>query len=131
MKDFRDKVVVITGGATGIGFSFAKRFEEEGAHVLLAGLEEDRLREAAAGLRNARWRVCDVTDRAQVDALADFAWDEMGHVDVLVNNAGVSQEPTPVIDAAYAKYAPRYDGDDEYDVRTLMAKWIAASEDRA
>ena len=43
MKEFNDKVVVITGGATGIGFSFAKRFGTAGAKVVIAGRRQDKL----------------------------------------------------------------------------------------
>ena len=50
MREFKDKVVVITGGATGIGFSFAKRFGGDGAKVVIAGLRENRLQEAVANL---------------------------------------------------------------------------------
>ena len=46
MKDFKNKVVVITGGATGIGFSFAKQFGNEGAKIVIAGIEEGRNLEA-------------------------------------------------------------------------------------
>ncbi len=95
MKDFRDKVVVITGGATGIGFSFAKQFGAHGAKIVLAGRRRDRLDKAVAALGaqgvDAAGCVCDVSKRADVEALADFAWDTFGQADVLLNNAGVSQ----------------------------------------
>lgn len=77
MKDFKDKVVVITGGATGIGKAMADRFGAEGAHVILAARREDRLREAVADLTSrgvdARYQVCDVSASADVDALAAYA----------------------------------------------------------
>ena len=50
MKDFKDKVVVITGGATGIGKAMADRFGAEGAKVVIAARREDRLQEAVADL---------------------------------------------------------------------------------
>lgn len=46
MKDFKDKVVVVTGGATGIGKAMADRFGAEGAKVVLGARREDRLQEA-------------------------------------------------------------------------------------
>jgi NAD(P)-dependent dehydrogenase (short-subunit alcohol dehydrogenase family) len=103
MQDFQDKVVVITGGATGIGFALAKQFAKRGALLLVAGMNMDRLEKAKRALTELTKRIeifeCDVTDRAQVDALATFAWDTFGHVDVLVNNAGVGPIPSSVVDA--------------------------------
>jgi NAD(P)-dependent dehydrogenase (short-subunit alcohol dehydrogenase family) len=103
MQDFNKKVVVITGGATGIGFALAKQFARQGALLVLAGIQRDRLDEAAKALSESTGRVevfeCDVTQRDQVEALADFAWDKFGHVDVIVNNAGVGPVPSSVIEA--------------------------------
>ncbi|WP_422363510.1 SDR family NAD(P)-dependent oxidoreductase [Pyruvatibacter mobilis] len=95
MDSFDGKVVVITGGATGIGFSFAKRFGEEGARLVIAGRRKDRVDEAVAALEalgyQAAGTACDVAKRDDVEALADFAWSTFGQADVLLNNAGVSQ----------------------------------------
>lgn len=89
----KDKIVVITGGATGIGFALARQFGADGARVILAEPREHRLREACEALSemsiDASYKVCDVTDLAQVEALADFTWDTHGRCDVLINNAGI------------------------------------------
>jgi NAD(P)-dependent dehydrogenase (short-subunit alcohol dehydrogenase family) len=102
MRDFKGKVVVITGGATGIGFALAKQFARHGALLLLAGIDKKRLEQAAKALTHEVARVetfeCDVTKREQVEALADFAWERFGHADVIVNNAGVGPVPSTVID---------------------------------
>lgn len=102
MQDFNGKVVVITGGATGIGFALAKQFGDRGARIVLAARRRERLDEAAAVLAAGGLEVrvfeCDVTDRSQVEALADFAWEQFGHVDVVVNNAGVGPVMASVID---------------------------------
>ncbi|MEW8585711.1 MAG: SDR family NAD(P)-dependent oxidoreductase, partial [Candidatus Thiodiazotropha sp.] len=50
MNNFKDKVVVITGGATGIGFGFARAFGKEGAKIIIAGRNENRLQEAVSYL---------------------------------------------------------------------------------
>ncbi len=99
----KGKTVVVTASAgTGIGFSAAKRAVEEGATVLMSDFHERRLGEAAdriaedLGTRPATF-VCDVTDQAQVDALRDAAVAALGHVDVLINNAGLGGE-VPVVD---------------------------------
>ena len=103
MKDFNNKVVVITGGATGIGFSFAKKFGAAGAKVVLAGRRQEKLDEAVATLADlgveAAGCTCDVSDLAQVEALADFAEKTFGGADVIMNNAGIIIPPSTVIDA--------------------------------
>ncbi len=89
MNRFAGKCVVITGGNKGIGYAMAERFVAEGAHVVIASVEE-QVKEAAKALgATARGFVCDVTDKAQVAALYDFATSEFGGVDVSVQNAGI------------------------------------------
>ena len=89
------KTVLVTAAAgTGIGFAAAKRCAEEGARVMLSDLHERRLREAAEQLEKQTgeatpYRLCDVTDDDQVRALVDAARSELGHIDVLINNAGL------------------------------------------
>ena len=103
MREFTDKVVVITGGATGIGYALAKQFLRRGAKVVIAEPRRHKLDEAAATLTEGGGEVrvfeCDVTRADQVEALADFAEQEFGRADVLVNNAGVGPVPDKVIDA--------------------------------
>jgi 3-oxoacyl-[acyl-carrier protein] reductase len=89
------KTVVVTAAAgTGIGFATAKRCVEEGATVMISDIHERRLGEAVAklaainGTRPAS-RLCNVTREADVQALFDAAIAAMGHVDVLINNAGL------------------------------------------
>ena len=102
MKNFTDKIVVITGGATGIGFAFAKVFGAAGAHVVLAEPRLNRLEEAVAALSelsvDASYRQCDVSDADSVHQLADSVWREFGRADVLINNAGITAPNHPVTD---------------------------------
>lgn len=104
MKDSENKVVVITGGATGIGKAIADRFGAEGAKVIIGARREDRLQEAVKDLTDrgveARYKVCDMSKLEDAKALADYAWDEFGQVDVLVNNAGITGIPQPIIDSS-------------------------------
>jgi 3-oxoacyl-[acyl-carrier protein] reductase len=89
------KTVVVTAAAgTGIGFATARRCAEEGAAVVISDLHERRLDEAAAQLEELTGRRppavrVDVTAEADVQRLFDVAVVELGHVDVLVNNAGL------------------------------------------
>ena len=113
MRDFKDKVVAITGGATGIGFSFAKQLGREGARIAIAGLRENRLREAEEALAGlgiqAKGWVCDVSRRQEVEHFADLAWDAFGQVDVIVNNAGIGLEQSPVMDTPESEYRRIFD----------------------
>lgn len=108
MKDFKDKVVVITGGATGIGKAMADKFGAEGAKVIIAARREERLIRAVKDLSEkgieARYKVCDVSKLEDTKALADYAWNEFGQVDVLVNNAGITGSPVAVVDATEEDY---------------------------
>lgn len=95
MRDFADRVAVITGGASGIGFATADQLAARGARLLLADIEPGALERAADALRerhggDVEGRVCDVADRAAVQALADYAFDALGGTHVLFNNAGVA-----------------------------------------
>ena len=89
------KNVLITAAAgTGIGFATAQRCSEEGARVMLSDRHEARLAECVVSLEETTGSrvpsiVCDVTDESQVQAMFEHALSEMGHVDVLVNNAGL------------------------------------------
>lgn len=89
------KTVLITAAAgTGIGFAAAKRCIEEGAQVFVSDMHERRLAEAVAKLQGLSSRpvgscVCDVTRQCDVDGLVKAALDAMGHIDVLINNAGL------------------------------------------
>lgn len=91
----RGKTVLVTAAAgTGIGFATAKRCVEEGATVFLSDIHERRLGESVEKLSaltpSAPFsRVCDVTKEADVRALVEAAMTTMGHIDVLVNNAGL------------------------------------------
>lgn len=88
------KVVVITGGGTGIGLGIARSCAAEGAALALAQRRAPLAEAAAAELRAAGARAiglgCDVRDRAQVRALLDAAAAAFGRVDVLVNNAALT-----------------------------------------
>lgn len=94
----KGKTVVVTAAAgTGIGFSAAKRAVEEGATVLISDFHERRLGEAADSIAEATGTrpatcVCDVTSQEHVDNLRDTAVAALGHIDVLINNAGLGGE---------------------------------------
>ena len=84
----RDRVVIVTGGAQGIGEACARRFAREGARVVVADVQDARGQALAAEL-GASYLHCDVGDKAQVDALVAQVMRAHGRIDVLVNNAGI------------------------------------------
>ncbi len=96
------KTVLVTAAAgTGIGFAVARRCAEEGARVMISDVHARRLGEAAdelEGTTGARppTQICDVTREPDVRALVDAAIGQLGHVDVLINNAGLGGVATIV-----------------------------------
>ena len=82
------RVVLVTGGAQGIGEACVRRFARDGARVVVADIDDLRAQKLAADV-GALAVHCDVGDKAQVDAMVDRAVLEYGRIDVLVNNAGI------------------------------------------
>jgi NAD(P)-dependent dehydrogenase (short-subunit alcohol dehydrogenase family) len=93
MKEFKDRVAVITGAASGIGQAIAERCAQEGMKVVLAGINEAGLTRVEAELKAAGATAIsvqtDVAKRSEVEALAQRTLDAFGRVHLLVNNAGV------------------------------------------
>lgn len=90
----RKQVVIITGGGQGIGFGIGRCFARKGAHVVVADLKEERARAAAQtlegeGAAKSLGLPCDVASKPSVDAMVAAALAAYGHIDVLVNNAGI------------------------------------------
>lgn len=93
MQDFRGKVAVVTGGASGIGRAIVERCAKEGMKIVLADVEAKALAQAEQELKTAGVDVLalqtDVSKAEQVEALADKAFGTYGAVHLLFNNAGV------------------------------------------
>jgi NAD(P)-dependent dehydrogenase (short-subunit alcohol dehydrogenase family) len=92
MKVFRDKVAVITGAASGIGYGIAERCTKKGMKVVLAGINYENLEKAKSKLvDHGAEMLCvqtDVSKREDIEALAKKTLDKYGAVHLLVNNAG-------------------------------------------
>ena len=98
MKDFTDKVAVITGAANGIGYGIAERCAQLGMKVVMAGINADNLAAAEEKLKPTGAAVLsirsDVSKREDIEALAQKTLDTFGAVHLLVNNAGVGAGTT-------------------------------------
>ncbi len=107
--DFTGKVVVVTGGTRGIGFSTVTAFLERGATVALFGSREETVKKALQALAEShpgapvegKWPA--LTDAAAVQAAVDEIAQKYGRIDVLVNNAGISQSQS-IYDYAPAEF---------------------------
>ena len=94
---FQDRIALVTGGRSGIGFGTAKMYLQLGATVVIASRRESDLQTAAKELSEfgpCLAHPCDIRDMEQVVALAEFIRKEHGRLDILVNNAG-GQFPAP------------------------------------
>ncbi|GLF99457.1 SDR family NAD(P)-dependent oxidoreductase [Streptomyces yaizuensis] len=98
LKRFEGYAVLITGGARGVGEATARRFASEGARVLIADIDAAAAEKAAAAIPGAESVVCDVADRAAVDAAVAYAVERFGRLDTLVNNAFAGTDDTPLIE---------------------------------
>ncbi|MEZ4733520.1 MAG: glucose 1-dehydrogenase [Caldilineaceae bacterium] len=91
----QDQVAIVTGGGSGIGQAIALQFAQEGAHVVVADRAADRAAATAAQVealgRQAQAVTVDVTVQQAVNQMAAAALARFGHIDILVNNAAISQ----------------------------------------
>ena len=98
MKDFQDKVAVVTGAASGIGRALAEKSAQEGMKVVLADVEESALKQAEEELQASGAQVLavrtDVSKADEVEALAKVTYETYGAVHLLFNNAGVGAGTT-------------------------------------
>lgn len=90
MSALTDQHAVVTGGGSGIGAAIAKTLADAGAQVTLMGRNADRLQDKAMEL-GAVYQVVDVTDRNQVGAAFLAAAEQIGKIDILINNAGAAE----------------------------------------
>ena len=92
----QDKVALITGGGSGIGAAVAKRFSAEGAFVGICDVNPQGAEAVAEEIKNTGGKaVCftaDVRNRAEVQSMIDQVVSEFGHLDILINNAGVTRD---------------------------------------
>ncbi len=105
---FEGKVVIVTGGNSGIGRATARLFAAEGASVMIAARDEERsaevVAEIAAAGGQAAARRCDVTVPADCATVVERCGEELGRLDVLVNNAGVIYRDRTAVDTSLEEW---------------------------
>jgi 3-oxoacyl-[acyl-carrier protein] reductase len=100
------KVAIVTGAASGFGRGIAERFAREGARVVVADLNGAGAKDVADSLGTTALAVtCDVSQKADVDAMVRAATEAFGGLDILVNNAGTTHKNQSLMDV----------GEDEFD----------------
>ena len=93
---FKEKHVLVTGGARGIGFEIARQFASEGAAVSIFDFNEENLDKAGKLIPNAKTYSVDVSNKKQVFSTVDIV-DAVKPIDILINNAGIAEE-TPFLE---------------------------------
>lgn len=100
MHRFAGQRVIVTGAGSGFGAAIAKRFAGEGAAVMLADIHGQNLERVAGEIKatggDCSVQMCDVAEEQQVEALISRTLEQLGGVDVLVNNAGYSHRQKPL-----------------------------------
>jgi len=94
MQSLKNKTAIITGGASGIGYAIAQRLAEHGVKVMISSRNQQRLQQAAQHLSQGsahpvRYFCCDVRSKQQVQDLINYAIDQFGRIDILINNSGL------------------------------------------
>lgn len=107
-KSFEGKRVLVTGAASGFGAEAARQFADAGARVVLADLDESGAKAVAADLRGAIAIGVDVALPEQVEKMVLTSVEELGGLDVLVNNAGVPHRVQPMIDLAVETFDSQF-----------------------
>ena len=109
MKTLEGKIAVITGGSSGIGLATAKRFVDEGAHVVITGRREKELKDAAASINgNVTTVAGDASRLGDLDRLYAIVKEKYGHIDILFANAGAGTI-APLATATEAHFDQTFD----------------------
>jgi NAD(P)-dependent dehydrogenase (short-subunit alcohol dehydrogenase family) len=108
-----DKVIVVTGAASGIGEACAGLFAQQDAKVVLADRDETRGKNVAAAIEanggSAEFIATDVTDEKAIEAMVDLAVKKWGGLDGAVNAAGIAGNPAPVVELSAAEWRRNFE----------------------
>jgi 3-oxoacyl-[acyl-carrier protein] reductase len=93
------KTAIVTGGASGFGAGIVRRFQQEGCRVMIADINGQAAEQLAREMGDhALAQSVDVGDATSVQAMSRAALDAWGHIDILINNAGITHLPQPLED---------------------------------
>lgn len=106
----KDKTILITGGGRGLGYYIAKKCIAEGAKVLIAGRNEESLIIASNKLGlNCSYMAFDVSNANDIKEFIDKAFEKMGNIDCLINNAGISLHEENILDVSIDNFEKQID----------------------
>lgn len=98
------KIAIVTGGGSGLGFAIAKKFTQNNIRTIIIGRTEDKLKSALETLgQNAGYEVCDLSDLKAIPKLVGDIYQKYGKIDILVNNAGIHLKK-PLIEVSDDEY---------------------------
>ncbi|PAE06561.1 short-chain dehydrogenase [Terribacillus saccharophilus] len=134
--ELKGNTILITGGASGIGFAFAERFLQAGSQVIICGRRESKLQEAKDKHPELITHVCDVSVEAERLTLLEWVKEEHPEVNVLVNNAGIQQrfavlEADPVNNWAYYNKEISANIEAPFHLSMLFAPYFSSSGKKA
>jgi len=93
MNTDKKKVAIVTGGGSGLGFAIAEKFTQNGITTIIAGRDEEKLKNAKEKLGEFAYAMsCDVSNLASIPAFVTKVISQFGQVDILVNNAGINMK---------------------------------------
>jgi NAD(P)-dependent dehydrogenase (short-subunit alcohol dehydrogenase family) len=102
----KNKVAIVTGGGSGLGFAIAKAFAENNMITIIIGRDEDKLSNAKDKIgENCVYKICDLSNLTSIPSLIENIITEFGQIDILVNNAGINvkKEFTEVTDEDFQR----------------------------
>ena len=104
----KNKIVIVTGAASGFGEGIARLFAEQGASIIVADISDKKGEEVAGSLPSAKFVHCDVTRIDDVQALVAAAEDAFGGLDILVNNAGTTHQRKSLLEVSEDEFDKVY-----------------------